>query len=97
MPLRKVLSDYWYASQQELFPRLESELSPTEERYELFFANRVRSTWRRPRDHNRVRSRRPAMSCLRGHSLKWHANNASRELAETVPRISSNIVAYIPL
>ena len=32
------LSDYWYAFQQELFPRLESELGPMGERYELFVA-----------------------------------------------------------
>ena len=31
-----MLSDYWYAFQQELFPRLESELGPMGERYELF-------------------------------------------------------------
>ena len=31
-----MLSDYWYAFQQELFPRLESEL--VGERYELFVA-----------------------------------------------------------
>ena len=36
MSLREMLSDYWYAFQQELFPRLESELGP--ERYELFVA-----------------------------------------------------------
>ena len=28
MSLREMLSDYWYAFQQELFPRLESELGP---------------------------------------------------------------------
>ena len=33
-----MLSDYWYAFQQELFPRLESELGPMGERYELFVA-----------------------------------------------------------
>ena len=37
-PLREMLSDYWYAFQQELFPRLESELGPMGERYELFVA-----------------------------------------------------------
>ena len=34
----QMLSDYWYAFQQELFPRLESELGPMGERYELFVA-----------------------------------------------------------
>ena len=34
MSLREMLSDYWYAFQQELFPRLESELGPMGERYE---------------------------------------------------------------
>ena len=34
--LREMLSDYWYAFQQELFPRLESELGPMGERYEFF-------------------------------------------------------------
>ena len=38
MTLREMLSDYWYAFQQELFPRLESELGPMGERYELFVA-----------------------------------------------------------
>ena len=37
-PLREMLSDYWYAFQQELFPRLESELGSMGERYELFVA-----------------------------------------------------------
>ena len=36
MSLCEMLSDYWYAFQQELFPRLESELGPMGERYELF-------------------------------------------------------------
>ena len=36
MSLREMLSDYWYAFQQELFPRLESELGPMGERHELF-------------------------------------------------------------
>ena len=36
MSLREILSDYWYAFQQELFPSLESELGPMGERYELF-------------------------------------------------------------
>ena len=36
MSLREMLSDYWYAFQQELFPRLESELGPMGERYEFF-------------------------------------------------------------
>ena len=35
MSLREMLSDYWYAFQQELFPRLEGELGPMGERYEL--------------------------------------------------------------
>ena len=38
MSLREMLSDYWYAFQQELFPRLESDLGPMGERYELFVA-----------------------------------------------------------
>ena len=38
MSLREMLSDYWYAFQQELFPRLESELGPMGERYEFFVA-----------------------------------------------------------
>ena len=38
MSLREMLSDYWYAFQQELFPRLESEFGPMGERYELFVA-----------------------------------------------------------
>ena len=38
MSLHEMLSDYWYAFQQELFPRLESELGPMGERYELFVA-----------------------------------------------------------
>ena len=38
MSLREMLSDYWYAFQQELFPRLESNLGPLGERYELFVA-----------------------------------------------------------
>ena len=37
MSLREMLSDYWYAFQQELFPRLESELGPMGER-KLFVA-----------------------------------------------------------
>ena len=36
MSLREMLSDYWYAFQQELFPRLESELGPMGERYGFF-------------------------------------------------------------
>ena len=37
MSLREMLSDYWYAFQQDrLFPRLESELGPMGARYELF-------------------------------------------------------------
>ena len=43
MSLREMLSDYWYAFQQELFPRLESELGPMGERYELFETRSVRS------------------------------------------------------
>ena len=38
MSLREMLSEYWYAFQQELFPRLESEFGPMGERYELFVA-----------------------------------------------------------
>ena len=38
MSLREMLSDYWYAFQQELFSRLESEFGPMGERYELFVA-----------------------------------------------------------
>ena len=38
MSLREMLSDYWYAFQLELFPRLESEFGPMGERYELFVA-----------------------------------------------------------
>ena len=38
MSLREMLSDYWYAFQQELFPRLEGALGPMGERYELFVA-----------------------------------------------------------
>ena len=38
MSLREMLSDYWYAFQQELFPRLEGELGPMGERCELFIA-----------------------------------------------------------
>ena len=33
-----MLSDYWYAFQQELFQRLESDLGPLGECYELFVA-----------------------------------------------------------
>ena len=36
MSLREMLSDYWYAFQQELFPWLESEFGAMGERYELF-------------------------------------------------------------
>ena len=36
MSLREMPSDYWYAFQQELFPRLESERGPMGERYEFF-------------------------------------------------------------
>ena len=38
MSLCEMLSDYWYAFQRELFPRLESELGPMGERYALFVA-----------------------------------------------------------
>ena len=38
MSLREMLSDYWYAFQEELFPRLENEFGPMGERYELFVA-----------------------------------------------------------
>ena len=34
--LRETLSNYWYAFQQELFPRLEANLAPLSQRYELF-------------------------------------------------------------
>ena len=44
MSLRKMLSDYWYAFQQELFPRLEGELGPMGERYELFVRGTSRTT-----------------------------------------------------
>lgn len=36
MSLRETLSNYWYAFQQELFPRLEANLAPLSQRYELF-------------------------------------------------------------
>ena len=36
MSLRAILSNYWFAFQQELFPWLEDELGPVGERYELF-------------------------------------------------------------
>ena len=36
MSLRETLSNYWYAFQQELFPRLEANLAPLSPRYELF-------------------------------------------------------------
>ena len=38
MSLRETLSNYWYAFQQELFPRLEMECGPLSGRYELFVA-----------------------------------------------------------
>ena len=38
MSLRETLSNYWYAFQQELFPRLEMEFAPLSGRYELFVA-----------------------------------------------------------
>ena len=34
--LRETLSNYWYAFQQELFPRLETDLGCLSERYEFF-------------------------------------------------------------
>ena len=36
MSLRETLSNYWYAFQQELFPRLEADLGCLSERYEFF-------------------------------------------------------------
>ena len=36
MSLRETLSNYGYAFQQELFPRLERNLGPLSGRYELF-------------------------------------------------------------
>ena len=36
MSLREMLSDYWYALQQESDPEARSELGPMGERYELF-------------------------------------------------------------
>ena len=36
--LLEMLSDYWYAFQQVLFPRLQTELGPMGERYELLVA-----------------------------------------------------------
>ena len=36
MSLRETLSNYWYAFQQELFPRLETDLGCLSERYEFF-------------------------------------------------------------
>ena len=38
MSLRETLSNYWYAFQQELFPKLEAQLAPLSERYQLFVA-----------------------------------------------------------
>ena len=38
MALRETLSNYWYAFQQELFPKLETQLAPLSERYQLFVA-----------------------------------------------------------
>ena len=38
MSSREMLSDYWYAFQQELFPRLESDPGRLGERYELVVA-----------------------------------------------------------
>ena len=38
MSLRETLSNYWYAFQQELFPRLETEFGPLSGRYQLFVA-----------------------------------------------------------
>ena len=45
MSLREMLSDYWYAFQQELFPRLESELGPMGERYEPRSSNVLGWPW----------------------------------------------------
>ena len=36
MSLRETLSNYWYAFQQEFFPRLETNLDPLSERHKLF-------------------------------------------------------------
>ena len=36
MSLRQTLSNYWYAFQQELFPRLETDLASLSQRYKLF-------------------------------------------------------------
>ena len=38
MSLRTILSDYWFAIQQELFPALKEELGPLGERYESLIA-----------------------------------------------------------
>ena len=38
MPLRTILSDYWFAIQQELFPALKEDLGPLGERYESLIA-----------------------------------------------------------
>ena len=38
MSLRTILSDYWFAIQQELFPTLKEELGPLGERYESLIA-----------------------------------------------------------
>ena len=38
VPARDAIEIRWYGFQRELFPRLESELGPMGERYELFVA-----------------------------------------------------------
>ena len=38
MSLRAILSDFWFAIQQELFPALKEELGPLGERYESLIA-----------------------------------------------------------
>ena len=36
MPLRTILSSYWCAFQEHLFPAIEEDLGPLGERYQLF-------------------------------------------------------------
>ena len=38
MSLRAILSEYWFAIQQELFPALKEELGPLGERYQTLIA-----------------------------------------------------------
>ena len=38
MSLRAILSDHWFAIQEELFPALKEELGPPGERYESLIA-----------------------------------------------------------